>query len=53
VAKKTYKQWVDFHLKKLKAEFPDRPDAVLMVNGWRYGFGINKQAGWFTANIDG
>lgn len=29
--KKTYKQWVEFHLKKLKAQFPDRPDAVLRI----------------------
>jgi hypothetical protein len=46
VAKKTYKQWVDFHLKKLKAEFPDRPDAVLMVMaGDMASESINKQGG--------
>ena len=46
MAKKTYKQWVDFHLKKLKAEFPDRPDAVLMVMaGDMASESINKQGG--------
>lgn len=29
--KRTYKQWVEFHLKKLKAQFPDRPEAVLKI----------------------
>jgi hypothetical protein len=31
VKKRTYKQWVEFHLKKLKAQFPDRPEAVLKI----------------------
>jgi hypothetical protein len=46
VAKKTYKQWVDFHLKKLKAEYPDRPISVLMtMAGDMASESLNKQGG--------
>jgi hypothetical protein len=31
VAKKTYKQWVDFHFKKLKAQYPNRSEIILKV----------------------
>lgn len=31
MAKKTYKQWVDFHFKKLKAQYPNRSEIILKV----------------------
>jgi len=46
VAKKTYKQWVDFHLKKLKAEYPNRPLYVLqMMAGDMAADSVRKQGG--------
>lgn len=46
MAKKTYKQWVDFHLKKLKAQYPDRPLTVLQIMaGDMAADSVNKQGG--------
>jgi len=46
VAKKTYKQWVDFHLKKLKAQYPDRPLTVLQIMaGDMAADSVKKQGG--------
>ncbi len=52
MAKKTYKQWVDFHLKKLRAQYPGRTDYALMtLAGDMARQSIEKQGGLPPASM--
>jgi hypothetical protein len=52
VAKKTYKQWVDFHLKKLRAQYPGRTDYALMtLAGDMASESVKKQGGLPPASM--